>query len=244
MAARSREREGQIPCETYGGESSPVSVMLRSLDGRGVWGAGRALTSPGVESAAMRPARHDDFRLPDLRFVPIGALVPHEQHDPQRLAPLVAGLRDEAVLKNPPVVAPLPGIEAGEPQFMVLDGANRSSAARAAGLPHIVVQCVTYEPPHVILSTWHHALAGLTGPVFEEACRGIAGLEVRADSVLRARAMLARREILAYAQHEGGAATTCRGGAGLEERNRLLNALVDTYRLRSRFYRTSTESFE
>ena len=192
----------------------------------------------------MRPARHDDFRLPDLRFVPIGALVPHEQHDPQRLAPLVAGLRDEAVLKNPPVVAPLPGIEAGEPQFMVLDGANRSSAARAAGLPHIVVQCVTYEPPHVILSTWHHALIDVTVPALERLLATVPGLSAAACDLRHARAMLARREILAYAQHEGGAATTCRGGAGLEERNRLLNALVDTYRLRSRFYRTSTESFE
>jgi hypothetical protein len=191
----------------------------------------------------MRPARHDDFRLPDLRFVPTEALIPHEQHDPQRLEPLVAGLLREAVLKNPPIVAPLLDA-AATAQYMVLDGANRSTAARAAGLPHMVVQRVIYEPPNVILSTWHHALAGLPGPVFDEACRGIAGLEVRPDSVMHARALLARREILAYAHHEGGAATTCSGGHSLEERNRLLNALVDTYRLRARFYRTSTESFE
>jgi L-serine kinase (ATP) / ParB family transcriptional regulator, heme-responsive regulator len=191
----------------------------------------------------MRPARHDDFRLPDLRFVPTDALIPHEQHDPTRLAPLVAGLRQEAVLKNPPIVAPLLDA-AATAQYMVLDGANRSTAAREAGFPHIVVQQVVYETPHVILSTWHHALAGLTGPVFEEACHTIPGLEVRSDSVLHARALLARREILAYAHHEGGAVTTCRGGTSLEDRNRLLNLLVDTYRLRSRFYRTSTESFE
>jgi L-serine kinase (ATP) / ParB family transcriptional regulator, heme-responsive regulator len=191
----------------------------------------------------MRPARHDDFRLPDLRFVPTAALIPHEQHDPTRLDPLVQGFRQEAVLKNPPIVAPLLDV-AAMAEYMVLDGANRSMAAREAGLPHIVVQNVVYQRPHVILSTWHHALAGLPGPVFEEACHSIAGLEVRSESVMHARALLARREILAYAEHEGEVATTCRGGATLEERNQLLNALVDTYRLRSRFYRTSTESFE
>ena len=107
----------------------------------------------------MRPARSDDFRLPDLRFVPVDALVPHERHDPQRLEPLVKGFRDESVLKNPPIVAELPG--SGGTRYMVLDGANRSTAARRAGLPHIVVQVATYEEPWVRLTTWHHALAGL-----------------------------------------------------------------------------------
>src|SRR5205814_6760864 len=110
------------------------------------------------------------FRLPDLRFVRTEALIPHEQHDPTRLAPLVTRFRQEAVLRNPPIVAPLLD-SAAMTQYMVLDGANRSSAAREAGLPHIVVQKVIYEPPHVVLSTWHHALAGMTGPVFAEACR-------------------------------------------------------------------------
>ena len=191
----------------------------------------------------MRPARHDDFRLPDLRFVPTEALVPHEQHDPQRLEPLVAALRREGVLKNPPIVGPFLDAAAAA-QYVVLDGANRATAALAAGLPHIVVQRVIYEPPTVILTTWHHALSGLPGPVFEEACSGIPGVQLDAETVLHARALLARREILAYAQHERDEATTIRGGATLEERNRLLNALVDTYRLRARFYRTSTESFE
>lgn len=192
----------------------------------------------------MRPSRHDDFRLPDLRFLPTAALVPHEQHDPQRLEPLVRGFRDEAVLRNPPIVAPLPDAGQGDAVYMVLDGANRATAARAAGLPHVVVQVVPYEAPHVTLSTWHHGLTQMSRPAFEEACRGISGLECPTEPSLHARALLARREILAYALHADGETTTCRGGATLEDRNRLLNALVDTYRERTRFYRTSTESFE
>lgn len=190
----------------------------------------------------MRPARSDDFRLPDLRFVPVDALVPHERHDPQRLEPLVRGFRDQAVLKNPPIVAELPGSR-GE-SFMVLDGANRSSAARQAGLPHIVVQVATYEEPWVRLTTWHHALSGLDRDAFEDACRRIPGIELRDEPILHARAMLARRDALAYSTYPGLAATTIRGGRTLEERNQLLNGLVDVYRDRVRFYRMSTESFE
>ncbi len=190
----------------------------------------------------MRPARSDDFRLPDLRFVPVDALVPHERHDPQRLEPLVQGFRSQAVLKNPPIVAELPGSNGAS--FMVLDGANRSTAARESGLPHIVVQVATYEEPWVRLSTWHHALSGLDRDTFEAASRAIPGIELREEPVLHARALLARRDALAYAAYPGPGATTFRGGRSLEERNHMLNALVDVYRERARFYRMSTESFE
>jgi len=192
----------------------------------------------------MRPARHDDFRLPDLRFVPVEILVPHERHDRQRLEPLIRRFREQAMLRNPPIVAPLPGEDAGNPRFMVLDGANRSTAAREAGLPHVVVQVVKYEEPGVHLSTWHHALSGLSRDEFETACGRIAGMDSRRESILRARALLARREALAYAVHADGAAMALIGGRTLEERNQLLNALVDIYRDRQRFYRMSTESFE
>src|SRR5262245_5341022 len=190
----------------------------------------------------MRPARSDDFRLPDLRFVPVDALVPHERHDPQRLEPLVRGFRDQEVLKNPPIVAELPGTDGKT--FMVLDGANRSTAAREAGLPHIVVQVASYEEPWVRLTTWHHALSGLERGAFEDACRRIRGIDLRDEPILHARASLARRDALAYATYPGLAASTLRGGRTLEERNQFLNELVDVYRDRVRFYRMSTESFD
>ena len=72
----------------------------------------------------MRPARHDDFRLPDLRFVPVESLIPHERHDKQRMEPLARRLREQKLLKNPPIVTPLEP-ENGEERFMVLDGTPR-----------------------------------------------------------------------------------------------------------------------
>lgn len=191
----------------------------------------------------MRPARPDDFRLPDLRFVPVESLIPHEQHDLQRLGPLAERFKEHRILKNPPIVTPLGNSRSADPRFMVLDGANRSTAAKAAGLPHLVVQVVSYEEPWVQLSTWHHALSQAAPEELIAECAKIPGLECVSESLLHARALLARREALAYAVHPGEV-TVFRGGANLEERNQLLNAIVDTYSRRHRFYRVSTESFE
>src|SRR5437016_5224054 len=120
-----------------------------------------------------------DSRLPDLRFVPVDSLVPHEQHDERRLKALVQRLREQGVLRNPPVVAPL-GAEGQEsPRYVVLDGANRATAARSAGLPHMLVQVVRYVEPEVKLSTWYHALADLTPADFERAVSRVSGLEHR-----------------------------------------------------------------
>lgn len=191
----------------------------------------------------MRPARPDDFRLPDLRFVPVDSLVPHERHDAQRMKPLAERLLEQRVLKNPPVVTPLNAPD-GRERFMVVDGANRSTAAKGAGLPHIVVQVVNYEDPWVHLSTWHHAVSQVDPKRFATACAEVTGLEARQESLLHARAELARRHALAYAIHDDEKALSFYGGTTLEERNDLLNSIVNVYRKKQRFYRMSTETFE
>src|SRR5881409_3354271 len=91
----------------------------------------------GVHSATMTEPRSRDPRLPDLRFVPVESLIPHEQHDGRRMQALVHRLRNQAVLKNPPIAAPF-GDEGSEARYVVLDGANRVTAAGAAGLPHML----------------------------------------------------------------------------------------------------------
>jgi hypothetical protein len=184
------------------------------------------------------------MQLPDLRFVPVESLVPHEQHDDQRLQALVHRIREQAVLKNPPVVAQLAGESGSDPRYVVLDGANRATAARAAGLPHMLVQVVRYLDPLVQLSTWSHALSGLTRAEFEEDLRRIAGLTLRECPIMHARALLARREALAFIAYPGGPALTLHGGADIREHNELLNAVVDTYRTRGRFYRVTSDSLE
>jgi len=184
-----------------------------------------------------------DQELPRLRFVPVESLVPHEQHDDQRMQPLMERLKQQAVLKNPPVVAPLERGSDGE-RYVVLDGANRCMAARAAGFPHVVVQIVGYEEPHVRLSTWCHALGDYSPEDFERMLHAVPGLECRGEPLTHARAMLARREAIACVVFADGHADTLHGGGDLHARNRLLNSVVDTYRSGKRFVRVTTDSLE
>ncbi|HTM58031.1 MAG TPA: hypothetical protein VL123_06420 [Candidatus Udaeobacter sp.] len=182
--------------------------------------------------------------MPDLRFVQVDALIPHERPDEQRMKPLVRKLRDQGVLKNPPIVAPLE-LEPGQPErFVILDGANRAMAARAANLPHLVVQVVRYGDAGVELSTWYHALVGFPHDELGLKLAKIPGLECHSETLPHARAVLARRESLAYVVcGDGGVDTLC-GGTDLASRNDLLNAVVDSYRGDTRFLRVTSDSLE
>ena len=185
-----------------------------------------------------------NHQLPDLRFVPVDSLVPHEQHDDQRLEALTRRLTVEGVLKNPPVVAPFASDPARETRYVVLDGANRATAVRAAGWPHALVQVVRYFDPKVQLSTWSHALGRLSRQEFERALAGVPCLEIRPAQRMLARAMLARREALAWIAFGEGDVVTLHGGQNISERNDLLNAVVNQYNQRGRIYRVTTDSID
>lgn len=183
-----------------------------------------------------------EFRLPDLRFVPTEAVHPHEYHDLQRTQPLVARLRETGTLKNPPIVTQVGDGMRVEPRYVVLDGANRSTAASAAGWPHLLVQVVRYEEPGVELHTWYHALTADARETLERGLAGIAGLEFRHEDRVHARAMLARREALACVVLNDGDVIVCHGGGSLRERNELLNSLVHLYQDRVPYTRVTSDS--
>ena len=178
---------------------------------------------------------NSDFRLPDLRFVPVEAVFPHERHDNQRTEPLVARLRESGLLRNPPIVTQVGDGHRVEPRYVVLDGANRSTAARAAGWPHIVVQVVRYETPTVQLHTWYHALTAPVVDTLEHSFAAVPGLVVRRESRLHARAMLARREALACVMLSDNDALALLGGHSL-------NAVVHVYQDRVPYTRVATDS--
>ena len=94
--------------------------------------------------------------IPDLRIVATENLIPHEHHDQQRLIPLVERLKADKMLLNPPVVARL-----DEEHFVVLDGANRSTAFKELGIRHCLVQVVPYQPPITELHTHNHLVTGI-----------------------------------------------------------------------------------
>ncbi len=105
--------------------------------------------------------------LVDLRIIPLERITPHEDHDERRIAALAERIQRDGVIRNPPIVAPL-----DEHNFVVLDGANRTSALRFLDYPHAVVQVVDYSA--VKLSTWNHLVIDLQG---YELASGIAGLD-------------------------------------------------------------------
>jgi ParB-like chromosome segregation protein Spo0J len=189
----------------------------------------------------MSPQVHpsESTETPDLRIVPLDLLVEHEFNDAQRTAPLAARLHAEDVLKNPPIVAPL---EDDDPRFVVLDGANRTTALQMLGYPHSLVQVVDYEEPIVTLTTWHHVIAGIALDDYMAGMHAIAGLDMERIDLLHARAGLARRDLLAYTICADGRVFAARAASRtLHEQNALLNAMVDTYKDRGRLYRAATD---
>lgn len=178
-----------------------------------------------------------EAEIPVLKFVAISDLVLHEQHDASRSAPLAERLKQDSILKNPPVVAPIND----ERRFVVLDGANRSTALAELGLPHTIVQIVDYEDPELVLDSWHHLVAGIRREEFAAAIQGIPGLAFEKADVLHARAALARRHALAYLVWPDGEVFMACGEGDLHSRAALLNSLVDVYRFRGYIYRVNTD---
>jgi len=113
--------------------------------------------------------------LPTLRILPLDQLILHEDHDMQRTLPLVSKLRAQGILRNPPIVMPLPD---GSGRYMVLDGANRVTSLREMEFPHIVTQVVDSDYPHVNLQTWNHVIWGIETNELVTSLRAIKNIEL------------------------------------------------------------------
>jgi hypothetical protein len=179
----------------------------------------------------------EQLDIPDLRLLPAESLVLHEHADEKRVARLEARLRADGFLKNPPVVAPIPGTG----RYVVLDGANRTSAIARIGCPHVLVQLVDYKSDRVQLQTWHHLITGREPATFLEEISRVDGLVLQPATRELARQALVKRAILAYmvlpaTGPEVAPAVYMVDGVpgtdhhGAETSTALLNAMVDTYK--------------
>lgn len=186
----------------------------------------------------------DSAHGPDLRIVGIDQLIEQEYNDVQRTAPLAMRIATEGLLKNPPIVTPL---SADSDKFVILDGANRYTALKGMGCPHILVQSVDYESDAVTLSTWHHVITAMDLDDFINGLRSVEGVEVIEVDLLAARAGLARRAYLFYALTSDGKVYASQRTGPWEiyrRTNRLLNDLVNTYRSKCRLHRTISDDLE
>lgn len=193
-----------------------------------------------LKSSADVPQPRRTQATPDLRVLLVDHLIPHEYADEQRSLPLVESLPRDGILKNPPIVAELDPVNQ---TYIVLDGANRVTAFRQLGYPHILAQVTPYEPPFVELHTWYHVVSEVSADQIELHLRELPDLEIDEANILHARAELARRAILAYCIFaDGKVITLAGGGMDLRRKTELLQAIVDAYINTGRLERTNSES--
>ena len=112
--------------------------------------------------------------FPDLRIVPLGDLLLHEEVDLERVARLLDRLSADGILRNPPIVASLPGSE----RYLLLDGANRVSAIDNLDIPHLLVQVEPYENEHLEIGHWNHVVRDIEADDLVERAGAIAGVDV------------------------------------------------------------------
>jgi hypothetical protein len=175
--------------------------------------------------------------LPRLEIIPTEWLLPHEFYDSQRTWPLVTRIRATGVFRSPPVVSPLPD---GSQRCVVLDGANRTAALRAMGLPHALVQIVPPTDPDLRLRTWNHILMDFSlEALLKDLCR-LPGLDL-ASSRDQYISLPGNRAVgLALIQDlDGEVYALSTPASDLEGRALALNIVVDTYKRLARLDRTS-----
>jgi hypothetical protein len=178
--------------------------------------------------------------LPTLRILPVSALVPHEWHDEQRATPLVERLRASGLLRNPPVVTPFPD---GSGRFMVLDGANRSTAFTLMGIPHILAQEVAADDPGLALHTWNHVLWDWDSTKFLDALRKVENTTLQdIDPTIKRPQSAWPPKTLVWVQTKDGQAYIVRSQPGdLAGRSRKLVQVAESYMPHAHIDRTTAQ---
>jgi hypothetical protein len=178
--------------------------------------------------------------LPDLHILPVDALRPHEHHEALRSAPLAEALQREGVLRNPPVVLRLSG---HEERYVVLDGANRTTAFRALGLKFVLAQVVHPGDNQVAVETWNHAVIDLPEADLLDLVRELEGVELRESDPDQAIADMHQGSALAYLSLQADRVISI-SAAVPDLRSRVVGLvrLVQAYQSRGRVERTNAGS--
>ena len=157
-----------------------------------------------------------------LQIVPTERIFPHEEYDEKRVHDLAVAIRKDGMLANPPVVAHTQG------QYIVLDGATRTTAFKKMNIPHIVVQVMETDKPEVQLYAWHHLIRGSSPEEFLGQLQQIEGLrltEVPANDA----GMLEKENSVAYFMLPNGTFWLAEVADETFERFDVLNRMVAHY---------------
>ena len=171
-----------------------------------------------------------------LRFVPLTSLVTHEEDDPFRVKRLVRAIHRDAKMRNPIIVTPC-----SDDQYMVMDGATRTSALIALGMRDVLVQIVNYTSENVSLQSWHHVVVGIPPHRLMSNLSAIAELKVQRVDRTTALEMAEQRASLATIVMCSGDVFAVLCAADENCRPNILCQLVSTYRGKAEVHRTIEE---
>jgi hypothetical protein len=179
----------------------------------------------------------DIRNLPKIEILPLDKMVLHENHDAQRTPPIIQALEESSILRNPPIVMPLGD---GTERYMVLDGANRTTALKEMGIPHVVAQIVQANDPGLGLSPWNHVVWGVSPDLLLDWARMVPDLNVVPSTEENLfRSLLDIRSLAMLHLANGRIYTVCTPEIELIKRVKVLNALVHCYASRASLDRTT-----
>ena len=161
-----------------------------------------------------------------MKIIAIDKIFPHEEHDPQRSAPLIERLREASVLTNPPIVAPM-----GDGNYVVMDGANRTFSFKELGYQYLLVQIAPYESGYVDLGVWQHIISGWSETEFQEELFHVDGIEINRGWDYKSVAQVLL--------HDGSVLAIRGRNETIQARNQTLVKIVDVYRHRATLNRTA-----
>jgi len=180
--------------------------------------------------------------LPRLEILPVYKFVLHEHHDSQRTPPIAQNIQQSGVLRNPPIVVALGD---GSDQYVVLDGANRTTAVQSLGVPHILAQVVPAEDPGLEISSWNHVIWGISPVELLHVFMDLPNLVLQPTDCENAPRTLMDVHSLAVLCCPDGQAYDLRTPRLMVLQHvEILNAIVDSYKNRAHLDRTQLTEVE
>jgi hypothetical protein len=176
--------------------------------------------------------------FPTLKLLSIDKLLIYEQQDNLQLRAFTQSVRASKVLRNPPIVLQLPD-EFGN--YMVLDGAAKIMTLKQIGYPHILTQIAEPDKTEVSLKSWNHIVWGESiNSRFLEIIQGIEGVDLIHQPDMSTKPNLYSNNCIAIVQDISGDIYHLQArNADLARRVKILYEVVDSYKNRARFSRTS-----
>lgn len=180
--------------------------------------------------------------LPELTFIDLTSVIHHEKHDSQRTPPLIERIRQDGLFRNPPIVTPLSD---GTGRYMVLDGANRITALRELGFPHVLAQLVQPNDPGLVLENWNHVVWELDAKDLISGIRELPNANlVSEDNVEIQPDLQGDCGVALVMISRGDLYSVCAPVEDLEKRVELLNDIVDSYKESAQLDRTGMRDIQ